>query len=72
MSLDEAKELELQDRCCAERLELDSWSVSSLVPRPFCYAHAREGKGGERRVWEITIYPRTGQRLEFEKSVRIH
>ena len=34
MSLDEAKELELQVRCCAERLELAraSWSVCTTRP----------------------------------------
>ena len=40
---------------------------ASLVPRPFSYAHAREGKQGSG-------IPGTshGPRLEFEKSVRIH
>ena len=39
VSLDEAKELELQARCCAERLELASWSVCTTRPHLQYYHH---------------------------------
>ena len=43
MSLDEAKELELelQARCCAERPELASWSVCTTRPHLQYYHHVR-------------------------------
>ena len=51
-TLDEAKELELQDRCCAESLELDSWivqmkkfKVQSHVHAHACGNNAKSGCG---------------------------
>ena len=59
MSLDEAKELELQARCCAERLELASWSIWTTRPHLQYYHHVMCAEMTSKWAWHIQLRAQT-------------
>ena len=67
VSLDEAKELELQARCCAERLELASWSVCTTRPHLQYYHHVMCAERRQKWAWHIISREIVRNSMKYQK-----